>query len=148
MPDPREKRVPFMMSDRELLEVDEWRFTNRVATRADALRRLCKLGLALDRILPRLEDAITEATVVAKKAARELTGTSKSSKQHQNVPAELALTSMKLITSVRAMTKLARVFREYENPEEKLKELDESADELAAAFKVMEGFLRKNTPSV
>jgi hypothetical protein len=43
-----------MMSERELEDVDEWRFESRVSTRAEALRRLCKIGLALDAALPGL----------------------------------------------------------------------------------------------
>ncbi|MBM3091593.1 hypothetical protein GFB56_12280 [Ensifer sp. T173] len=46
----RENRVPIMMSDDELKLIDDWRFTNRIATRSDAIRRLCQLGLALGEI--------------------------------------------------------------------------------------------------
>lgn len=42
---PRENRVPIMMSDEELQAIDDWRFANRVATRSDAIRRLCGLAL-------------------------------------------------------------------------------------------------------
>jgi len=45
---PRENRVPIMMSEDELTAIDDWRFQNRVATRSEAIRRLCRLGLALD----------------------------------------------------------------------------------------------------
>lgn len=37
-----------MMSDAELAAVDEWRFSNKIATRAEAIRRLCQIGLAFD----------------------------------------------------------------------------------------------------
>lgn len=43
---PREKRVPIMMSEEEMTAVDDWRFANRVATRSDAIRRLCQMGIA------------------------------------------------------------------------------------------------------
>ncbi|RCL00016.1 MAG: hypothetical protein JSC085_001003 [Candidatus Tokpelaia sp. JSC085] len=43
----RKHRIPIMMSDDELTSVDDWRFNNRVATRSEAIRRLCQLGLAL-----------------------------------------------------------------------------------------------------
>lgn len=45
MVDQRQNRVPIMMSDEELEAVDTWRFANRVATRSEAIRRLCKIGL-------------------------------------------------------------------------------------------------------
>lgn len=41
----RQNRVPIMMTDDELVVIDDWRFANRVASRSDAIRRLCKIGL-------------------------------------------------------------------------------------------------------
>lgn len=144
MTEPREKRVPFMMSERELLEVDEWRYANKVATRADALRRLCKLGLALDQLLPQLQEALDEARGAATKAQRELSGASPArGKQKSQIPVELALTSLKMGTAVDAMTRRARILKEFEYPEEKLKGLDEQGDEVAAAFKVLEAHLQR-----
>lgn len=146
MPDPREKRVPFMMSDRELLEVDEWRFKNKVATRADALRRLCKLGLALDQLLPQLQEALEEAKAAAHKAQKSLAGRSDASPiSDSKTAASLALNSLKLGKAVDAMTKKARILKENEYPEEKLRELDERSDEVARAFKVLEAHLRRTT---
>ncbi|WP_425665716.1 hypothetical protein [Sinorhizobium fredii] len=45
---PRENRVPIMMSDEELKLIDDWRYKNRVATRSDAVRRLARIGTAVD----------------------------------------------------------------------------------------------------
>jgi len=44
--EPRKNRVPFMLSDTELVAIDDWRFVNRVATRAEAIRRLVQIGRA------------------------------------------------------------------------------------------------------
>ncbi|WP_425963753.1 hypothetical protein [Rhizobium nepotum] len=44
---PRENRVPIMMSEDELLAVDDWRFSNRIATRSEAIRRLAASGITL-----------------------------------------------------------------------------------------------------
>lgn len=41
----RENRVPIMLSSEELEAIDDWRFANRVATRSEAIRRLCRIGL-------------------------------------------------------------------------------------------------------
>jgi hypothetical protein len=41
----RENRFHVCLSDQELATVDDWRFANRVATRAEAVRRLIALGL-------------------------------------------------------------------------------------------------------
>lgn len=40
----RENRVPIMMSDEELKSIDDWRYEGRVATRSEAIRRLCKIA--------------------------------------------------------------------------------------------------------
>ena len=53
---PRDNRIPIMMSDQELSSIDDWRFANRVATRADAVRRLVQVGLAFDGALPEVEE--------------------------------------------------------------------------------------------
>ena len=53
---PRDNRIPIMMSDQELSSIDDWRFANRVATRADAVRRLFQVGLAFVGALPYVEE--------------------------------------------------------------------------------------------
>ena len=45
----RENRVPMMLTNEELTEIEDWRFANRVATRSDAIRRMCKLALVIDK---------------------------------------------------------------------------------------------------
>jgi hypothetical protein len=42
---PPKNRIPVMMSDEELAAVDAWRVANGIATRSDAIRRLCQMGL-------------------------------------------------------------------------------------------------------
>ncbi|NVP55989.1 hypothetical protein [Mycoplana rhizolycopersici] len=54
---PRENRVPIMMSDAELKAIDDWRFANRVATRSEAVRRLCQIGLQVEEPLLKLFDS-------------------------------------------------------------------------------------------
>jgi len=41
----RTKRIPIMMTDDELLAVDDFRFAHRITTRSEAIRQLCRLGL-------------------------------------------------------------------------------------------------------
>jgi hypothetical protein len=48
---PRDNRIPIMMSHEELAAIDEWRFANRVATRSDAIRRLCQIGIGADEVV-------------------------------------------------------------------------------------------------
>ncbi|MEM6440053.1 MAG: hypothetical protein AAF763_10225 [Pseudomonadota bacterium] len=42
--EPRDKRVPFMLSQRELEAVDDWAFSHRVRQRSEAIRRLLSIG--------------------------------------------------------------------------------------------------------
>lgn len=55
---PRENRIPIMMSDEELQIVDDWRYENRVATRSEAIRRLCKIAHSLDQVIPSATDHV------------------------------------------------------------------------------------------
>lgn len=57
---PRENRVPIMMSDDELRQIDDWRFANRIATRSDAVRRLAQMGLILSRSFEGIRSAGTD----------------------------------------------------------------------------------------
>ena len=53
--EPRNKRVPIMLTESEVASIDDWRFANRVGTRAEAIRRLVVAGLVRD--LKKTEDA-------------------------------------------------------------------------------------------
>ena len=48
MVEARNRRIPVMMSSDELKVIDDWRYQNRVATRAEAIRRLSAMGLIFD----------------------------------------------------------------------------------------------------
>lgn len=41
----RENRTCLMLTDEELKAIDDWRFANRVMTRAEAIRRLIEMAL-------------------------------------------------------------------------------------------------------
>ncbi len=57
---PRENRVPIMMSAEELEAIDVWRFTNRIGTRSEAVRRLCQIGLLVGNEINQLTDTTLE----------------------------------------------------------------------------------------
>lgn len=44
-PEPRDVRLPVMVTRSEAAAIDAWRYENRVPTRAEAIRRLIDLGL-------------------------------------------------------------------------------------------------------
>lgn len=57
---PRENRIPIMFSAEELRAVDDWRFAHRIATRADAVRRLCRNAIGLDVELNDIADGVDD----------------------------------------------------------------------------------------
>ena len=42
----RSNRVAVMLSDAELTAIDNWRYSNRIASRGDAMRRLCAMSIS------------------------------------------------------------------------------------------------------
>ncbi len=43
--EPKNVRLPLMVTPSEARAIDDWRFKNRVPTRAEAIRQLIELGL-------------------------------------------------------------------------------------------------------
>lgn len=72
MVEPRDRRIPIMFSEEELAEIDEWRHDNRIATRADAVRRLCKIALLVDREFEQAVDMATDGVDVLSDHSSEL----------------------------------------------------------------------------
>lgn len=56
MVEPRENRIHMMLSHDELTAIDDWRFANKVATRSEAIRRLCQIGMAYEEKSAELAD--------------------------------------------------------------------------------------------
>ncbi|WP_454914964.1 hypothetical protein [Xanthobacter sediminis] len=46
--EPKDLRIPIMMSASEVKAIDDWSFENRIRTRAEAVRRLCQMALIFD----------------------------------------------------------------------------------------------------
>lgn len=126
-----------MMSERELEDVDEWRFESRVSTRAEALRRLCKIGLALDAALPGLETniglAMQSMQVAARDAALEQEGVHRS--DHEIIFLKNMLELTKAITSISLK---AKVIKSRDYSEEKLANIVEEEKKM---FEALDGFI-------
>jgi len=45
---PKEKRVPLLLTVAQIQAVDEWRFANKIASRNEALRLLIELALKVE----------------------------------------------------------------------------------------------------
>lgn len=48
----KDQRVVTMMSPSELKAIDDWGFANRIRSRAEAVRRLCRIALEADHVPP------------------------------------------------------------------------------------------------
>ena len=44
-PEPKDVRLPIMVTQAEAKAIDDWRFEQRIGTRAEAIRQLIALGL-------------------------------------------------------------------------------------------------------
>ena len=69
---PRDNRIPIMFSEEELRDIDEWRFENRIATRADAVRRLCKIGMLLEEEFEQVVDVASDGVEILSDQASEM----------------------------------------------------------------------------
>lgn len=49
---PHPNRIVSMLTDAELFAIDEWRFANRIGSRAEAMRQLISKGLAAIEVPP------------------------------------------------------------------------------------------------
>lgn len=47
--EPKNVRLPVMVTQSEADAIDEWRYVNRVPTRAEAIRRLIEIGLKAEK---------------------------------------------------------------------------------------------------
>ncbi|KQZ19325.1 hypothetical protein ASD50_07515 [Mesorhizobium sp. Root552] len=60
--DKKTLKFQMMMSPSEAEELDDWMFKNRMRSRAEAIRRLCQLGLIFNRRLPEMNVEIRSRT--------------------------------------------------------------------------------------
>ena len=49
--EPKDQRIPIMMSASDVKAIDDWAFANRIRSRAEAIRRLTRRGLLLQRVI-------------------------------------------------------------------------------------------------
>lgn len=64
--EPKDLRIPIMMTATEVEAIDEWRYANKIATRAEAIRRLCQIGLSsADLLSARLGDSLNQIAMAA-----------------------------------------------------------------------------------
>ncbi|RYG55738.1 hypothetical protein EON80_30250, partial [bacterium] len=66
--DKKTERLHMLISPSELDAIDTWRFENRIGTRAEAVRRLCQMGLVIDDVAAAIDSKTQELTKDSKRA--------------------------------------------------------------------------------
>jgi len=67
-PENKTQHLHILMAPSEVEAIDEWGFKNRIRTRAEAIRRLCQMGMALDARLPRITVDLAKTQQAANEA--------------------------------------------------------------------------------
>jgi hypothetical protein len=134
--DPRENRVPMMLSDGELGQIDDWRFANRVATRSDAIRRLVQIALRFDSAADGLQSQASKifehmAGIAHKVAFRAVEGGKAVAEDEPGIEllrdlGKLFQAQVAMMSRIETTTEPARVFRK----QGKMSDLSILADEL------------------
>ncbi|MFE1601581.1 hypothetical protein [Methylobacterium sp. ID0610] len=68
----KDQRIPIMMTPSEVKAVEDWMFANRIKSRAEAIRRLCQLGIALDSNMDQLIENHKKAVLTLHEHVSEL----------------------------------------------------------------------------
>lgn len=58
-------KFQMMLSESEAKAIDDWGFANRIRSRAEAIRRLCQIGLAVEDQADRMDQASADAPKLA-----------------------------------------------------------------------------------
>lgn len=105
-------KFQLMLSPREAQSIDDWGFKNRIRTRAEAIRRLCQIGLAFDGHSDALNEQtqllaldMAKLTELATKEDVEVTLENfiERLQNHDAATAELLLTLFHLMAVLRAL---------------------------------------------
>lgn len=57
--EPKDVRLPLMVSKGEADAIDEWRYSNRIPTRAEAIRMLIQRGMSVDTYAASINEIIS-----------------------------------------------------------------------------------------
>jgi hypothetical protein len=132
-------KFQLMLSPIEAGAIDDWGFKNRIRTRAEAIRRLCQIGLLFDEKRMDLLQAFVKVNNTAGKLA-ELAKHAAEGGQITELEREMILNGLDIseaITSmfplIRAMTGLAKKLKSDGDLEEVMTEAEEIMDILNSA---------------
>ncbi|TCQ29316.1 hypothetical protein [Rhizobium sp. PP-CC-3G-465] len=66
--DPKTLKFQLMLSEAEAEEIDDWGYKNRIRSRAEAMRRLCQIGLRAEKTMLEIASVAENGSAWAKKA--------------------------------------------------------------------------------
>ncbi len=121
-----------MLSDAELLQIDDWRFKNRVATRSEAIRRLVQIGTLLDANNQDLKETFLNNLKLCGAAFDKISKSDGSMQQNEDAVALLAETILSLVEMgalIKRLTHVTSDFQSDRNFEDTLNEVAETQDE-------------------
>lgn len=134
---PRENRIPIMMSNDELASVDTWRFENHVATRSDAVRRLCQMALALDEELTPLHKSLSDLMISIKsliEATTPLVGPDKNREDVIELTLRIMAVNMRMLTHKNTVRKLTAQAYNYKKDVSELDNIVNDSNDLKEFF--------------
>ncbi|KQU81293.1 hypothetical protein ASD00_35250 [Ensifer sp. Root31] len=135
---PRENRIHMYLSEDEVTAIDDWRFANRIPTRSDAIRRLCKVGLITDaKVSPLAADlaAHTKAIEETNSALFEYFGERTEGKEPDARRLVTGVTS-----TLKTLMKLAYSMRELNGQTHNLRESRDTGAVMADVEEVAQTF--------
>ena len=136
-------KFQLMLSQPEADAIDDWGFKNRIRSRAEAIRRLCQMGLAVDALTEGLEKTALDAgkyySSVVNKLTNILEDTSISTeeKARLSVPVATDLLNPIAALTLRAaevvqLTKPYRTSEDLQNADQKVSEFRKIMADVAA----------------
>lgn len=86
----KDQRIPIMMTEAEVKAIDDWSFENRIRSRGEAIRRLCKIGQAIDAELEQLWRNTVRIDLIATDFSKRLEHVSENSRTPQRASERVA----------------------------------------------------------
>lgn len=142
--DKKTERLHMLISPGEIEAIDTWRFNNRVATRADAVRRLTQLALRVDAPIDDIYHQLREAYVALRSRTDVITSEpldrDLSLKAALLALSDLSKALMPLVVEFTSLTEQVHRLRADGKVTDKTKEADEirkEAEERAEMLRVI-----------
>lgn len=155
MSEPSENKTQhlhILMAPSEVEAIDEWGFNNRIRTRAEAIRRLCQIGLVFDdhrAALVNRFQALTERAGEGFKHVEKL----KAGAPFTELEVELLMANAEimrelapLISLIRTTTGIANNFKSDRSVEDIMNEAEEIVGTMSRWLKDVPPDAKKNSP--